>query len=107
MRISTARSTREWVEYFRMNRSRLVPIPWALGAELDAAERAAITSSIQAFQLGESEGRSQEKEMVQREGRPQERSDASALELRQLFGLEFDVARLVAEDLVADTAQQR
>jgi hypothetical protein len=41
-----------------MNRSRLLPIPWALGAELGAAERAAITSSIQAFQLGESsEGR--------------------------------------------------
>jgi hypothetical protein len=58
MRISTARSTREWVEYFRMNRSRLLPIPWGLGGELRAAERAAIARSIQAFQLGESsEGR--------------------------------------------------
>ena len=58
MRISTAWSTRDWVEYFRMNRSRLLPIPWGLGAELQAAERAAIARSIQAFQLGESsEGR--------------------------------------------------
>jgi hypothetical protein len=58
MRVATARSSREWVEYFRMNRSRLLPIPWSLGAELGAAERTAIKSSIQAFQLGESsEGR--------------------------------------------------
>ena len=58
MRIATARSSREWVEYFRTNHSRLLPIPWSLGAELGAAERAAIKSSIQAFQLGESsEGR--------------------------------------------------
>ena len=58
MRVATARSSHEWVVYFRMNRSRLLSIPWSLGAELGAAERAAITSSIQAFQLGESsEGR--------------------------------------------------
>jgi hypothetical protein len=58
MRVSTARSTRDWVEYFRMNRSRLLPIPWGLGAELCATERTAIARSIQAFQLGESsEGR--------------------------------------------------
>src|SRR5262245_60390437 len=52
------RSTRDWVEHFRQNRSRLLPIPWGRGAELSDEERVAITSSIQAFQLGESsEGR--------------------------------------------------
>jgi hypothetical protein len=58
MTISKARPTREWVEHFVQNRSRLLPIPWELGAELRDDERAAIRSSIQAFQLGESsEGR--------------------------------------------------
>ncbi len=58
MMASKARPTRDWIEYFLQNRSHLLPIPWELGAELDEEERAAITSSIQAFQLGESsEGR--------------------------------------------------
>jgi hypothetical protein len=58
MRIAKARPTREWVDYFRHNRSHLLPIPWELGAELRDEERTAIASSIQAFQLGESsEGR--------------------------------------------------
>jgi hypothetical protein len=58
MTVTEMRSTREWVEHFRQNRSRLLPIPWGRGAELSDEERAAITGSIQAFQLGESsEGR--------------------------------------------------
>ncbi len=58
MTLANARPTREWVEHFVRNRSRLLPIPWDLGAELHDDERAAIRSSIQAFQLGESsEGR--------------------------------------------------
>ncbi|MET0153487.1 MAG: ferritin-like domain-containing protein [Candidatus Binatia bacterium] len=58
MAIPKARPTREWIEYFLQNRSHLLPIPWELGAELRDEERAAIRSSIQAFQLGESsEGR--------------------------------------------------
>ena len=58
MMASKARPTRDWIEYFLQNRSRLLPIPWELGAELAEEERAAIASSIQAFQLGESsEGR--------------------------------------------------
>jgi hypothetical protein len=58
MTLAKARPTREWVEHFVQNRSRLLPIPWDIGAELDDDERAAIRGSIQAFQLGEtSEGR--------------------------------------------------
>jgi undecaprenyl diphosphate synthase len=51
------RSTREWLAYFRRNRTHLLPIPWHAGAELDV-ERRTIARSVQAFQLGEqSEGR--------------------------------------------------
>lgn len=58
MMLAKARPTREWVEHFVQNRSRLLTISWDLGAELHHDERAAIRGSIQAFQLGESsEGR--------------------------------------------------
>ena len=47
------RSTREWLEYFRRNRSDLLPVPWEAGAELDPVERRAVARSVQVFQLGE------------------------------------------------------
>ena len=51
-------STRKWLAHFRRNARTLLPIPWEVGADLTVSEKAAITSSIQAFQLGESsEGR--------------------------------------------------
>ena len=51
-------STRRWLAHFRRNLRTLLPIPWEAGADLATSDRVAITSSIQAFQLGEtSEGR--------------------------------------------------
>jgi hypothetical protein len=51
-------STQKWLAHFHRNARRLLPIPWDVGADLAASEKAAITSSIQVFQLGESsEGR--------------------------------------------------
>lgn len=48
-----------WTEYFSSNRERLLDIAWQDTYELTTAERAAITKSIQQFQLGEqSEGKS-------------------------------------------------
>jgi hypothetical protein len=47
-----------WREYFRANADRLMPLPWADGVDFTPEERAAIASSVQEFQLGESsEGR--------------------------------------------------
>ena len=47
-----------WLEYFVANTTSLLEIPWVQGAGITAAERRAIASSIQEFQLGESsEGR--------------------------------------------------
>ena len=42
-----------WREYFVANTTSLLEIPWGRGAEITAAERHAIASSIQEFQLGE------------------------------------------------------
>lgn len=48
----------EWLAYFDANLARCRPIPWKRGAEATAAELAAITRSLQAWQLGEtSDGR--------------------------------------------------
>ena len=50
--------SRYWLEYFVANTTSLLEIPWGRGAEITVAERRAIVSSIQEFQLGESsEGR--------------------------------------------------
>jgi hypothetical protein len=52
------RSTQEWVDHFRWNGSVAMRVPWHIGPDLSDKERAAITHSIQMFQLGEnSEGR--------------------------------------------------
>jgi hypothetical protein len=51
-------STKRWLAHFRNNARTLLPIPWEVGPDLSDSDKAAITSSIQAFQLGESsEGR--------------------------------------------------
>jgi hypothetical protein len=48
----------QWTAYFRRNSERLLEQPWHLGAEISDAERDAIATSLQEFQLGESsEGR--------------------------------------------------
>ena len=50
--------SRYWLEYFVANTTSLLEIPWKRGAEITTAERRAIASSMQEFQLGESsEGR--------------------------------------------------
>jgi hypothetical protein len=49
-----ARRSVGWCVYFRVNRRRLIRIPWECGAELTAEERAVLIPSIQEFQLGES-----------------------------------------------------
>ncbi len=43
-----------WCFYFRVNRTRLIHIPWKRGTELTAEERRVLIPSIQDFQLGES-----------------------------------------------------
>lgn len=51
-------STQWWIAHFHRNSRTLLPIPWDVGADLNPSEKAAIASSIQSFQLGEtSEGR--------------------------------------------------
>ena len=40
-----------WCVYFRVNRSRLIHIPWECGAELTAEEQKVLIPSIQEFQL--------------------------------------------------------
>jgi len=58
MRPLALESTQRWLAHFHRNACRLLPIPWETGADLAGSDKAAITSSIQAFQLGESsEGR--------------------------------------------------
>ena len=52
-----------WLNYYRHNHDSLLPIPWERGAELNEAELAAVASSIQEFQLGES---SEGKHLVRR-----------------------------------------
>ena len=55
---STPPTTQRWLAHFRRNACTLLPVPWEAGPDLANSDRAAITSSIQAFQLGESsEGR--------------------------------------------------
>jgi hypothetical protein len=43
-----------WREYFHRNALSLLEVPWELGVRLTDAERAAIATSVQEFQLGES-----------------------------------------------------
>lgn len=51
-------TSREWYEYFLSNLEGRLEIPWERGAELTAAETAALASSLPAWQLGEtSDGR--------------------------------------------------
>ena len=58
MNRSTQKQTQDWVDHFRWNGSVAMRIPWHIGPDLSDGERAAITHSIQMFQLGEhSEGR--------------------------------------------------
>ena len=52
-----------WLDYYRHNRESLLPMPWERGADLNEAELAAVASSIQEFQLGES---SEGKHLVRR-----------------------------------------
>jgi hypothetical protein len=54
MRPLALESTQRWLAHFHRNACRLLPIPWEAGADLADSDKAAITSSIQAFQLGES-----------------------------------------------------
>lgn len=52
------RGSAAWCDYFRINGRRLLPVDWQRAGEFTKAERAAVTRSIQIFQLGESgEGR--------------------------------------------------
>jgi hypothetical protein len=46
--------SRAWCLFFERNEGRGLPLPWAAGAGLTEAERAALGPSLQDFQLGES-----------------------------------------------------
>jgi hypothetical protein len=48
------RSSKDWDDYFAQNDRELLCIPWEDGASVTDRETAAIASSIQGFQLGES-----------------------------------------------------
>src|SRR5262245_4096002 len=48
------RTSEEWLDYFHANATRLLDVPWDAGPQLNASELAAVASSIQEFQLGES-----------------------------------------------------
>src|SRR5262249_44099125 len=48
------RTSQQWVDYFQSNAASLLAIPWEAGADLCGAERKAIASSVQEFQIGES-----------------------------------------------------
>jgi hypothetical protein len=51
-------TTAQWLAYFRANAAPRRPVPWRYGAEVTAAELAAVGRSLQAWQLGEtSDGR--------------------------------------------------
>src|SRR5688572_6887118 len=43
-----------WIHYFRTNSTNLLDIPWQLGVFLTDESRAAVATSVQEFQLGES-----------------------------------------------------
>lgn len=45
---------RNWVDYFVVNRTRRLPIDWTKGVAISQEERAALTGSLQRFQVGES-----------------------------------------------------
>ena len=53
-----ARSSAEWLDYFRANTAAFADVPWETAVRLTPPERDAVAASIQEFQLGESsEGR--------------------------------------------------
>jgi hypothetical protein len=47
-------TSQQWRQYFHQNAASLLSIPWEEGVTLTDAERTAIASSVQEFQLGES-----------------------------------------------------
>src|SRR5258706_13943601 len=47
-------TSQEWRGYFHKNGASLMSIPWEDGVTLTDAEKAAVASSMQEFQLGES-----------------------------------------------------
>jgi len=48
------RTSSEWTSYYEQNARALLEVPWNVGAELSPQEVAAVRSSLQAFQAGES-----------------------------------------------------
>ncbi len=52
--VAESRRSRVWCDYYRMNRTRLISIPWQRGVDLTVEERTVLIPSIQEFQLGES-----------------------------------------------------
>jgi bacterioferritin (cytochrome b1) len=49
-----SRHSHAWSAYFELNKTRLLDIPWHLGAGLSLDDRTAVIASLQEFQLGES-----------------------------------------------------
>ena len=49
-----ARHSHAWCAYFELNKTRLLDIPWHLGAGLSPDDMPAVIPSLQEFQLGES-----------------------------------------------------
>lgn len=72
-----------WVQYFRLNAKSLMDIPWERGVFFTDETRAAIASSVQEFQLGES---SEGKHLIACAKRHAERSgDTAYVEALGLF----------------------
>lgn len=98
------RTTAEWHVHFERNHATLLPIPWHRGAEIDAAERAAIARSIRAFQLGESSDGAHLLRYAREDG--ERRGDALYLEVTGLFIAEeqrhaADLGRFMAANGIA------
>jgi len=53
-RMTKPKNSRQWVEYFKANRQKLLFIPWEDDYKLSQSERASISESLRIFQLGES-----------------------------------------------------
>jgi hypothetical protein len=51
--VSRLLTSAEWVAYFRANAAQVRPLLWGRGAEVTDEELAAISRSLQAWQLGE------------------------------------------------------
>lgn len=77
------RTSAEWVEYFRANRERRLPVPWAAPADFSADELETVIASLRAWQLGESSDAVQLRAMAAQYAR--DTNDPAFAEAMELF----------------------